>query len=426
MVPIVGACAASQRAYLDHTQPEPSEPVRSMTSLRGDPLFDASSLFGDVATWHARVVETIASPGRNLDPMAVAAEDNLYLYGRLLQTYVQSVLLAFRLTGDLELLDHVDAIAERMRAELRDSWRGTLDGTDGTTDGYLNWVFRQGSDPRYVGKDTHEMDGMRTHAMIAMIAVALDTNRDLTSPAGGEGASTRYGEHADFWRDYLVNHFEAKWRDRKNQPTGFPIMTKLIMHTYLSWMKWHYYMGVLTGDAAYTNEASRMANIWAGEMRTIDTPSGTGYVYPHGVLSLGAVSNFLMPTVYARYVFADVVEMHLEGFDQWASAEELRRYSRTFAEIVLDTEDPVANGYSQCIGGGVERAGLKTLGSLARETAARYALGGFPQIAAWDATGRVTDFTNAVHNALSGTGMMLESGVLLSSVGIVEKYLVSN
>ena len=452
---LVGACSSNERIHPDHsdgrcpcpsergpsepdpmepeptdpTEPEPSEPEPSepeptepepiepplnqySPSLRGDPSFDASRLSGEAAAWHGSVIETIAYPGSDLDPLYLAGSDDVFGYGRPLHTYVQSVLFAFRLTGDLELLDHVDVIAERMRAELHDSWRGTKDGTDGTSDGYLNWVWRYSDGDRYVGKDTHMMDDMKTHAMIAMIAVALDMNRDLVSPGGRD-----YAAHADFWQDYLVNHFEAKWRERQRKPTGFPIMTHRVMHAYLSWAKWHYYMGVLTGDAAYTNEASRMANHWWAEMRTIATPSGPGYVYPQTVLGLGGTSNILMPTVYASMVFADVVEMHFEGFDRWASAEELRRFARTFAEIVLDTDDPVANGYSQCIGGGVERAGLPTYAAnLVRGTANRYALSGFPHIAAWDASKRVADFTNDAHDAVSGTGMMLESGALLSSI----------
>src|SRR5690606_10309211 len=111
-------------------------------------------------------------------------------------------------------------------AELADSWRGTADGTK-QKDGYLNWVWRQNHGEAYQGKDTNQLDEIKTHAMIASVAYALELNRDLKSPGG-----RNYGAHADFWQDYLVNDFEAKWRDRRNKPTGFPFIMRPHTHTY--------------------------------------------------------------------------------------------------------------------------------------------------------------------------------------------------
>ena len=387
--------------------------ARAAMSLRGDPTFDKETLSGDTALWFGRIEDTIANPKSDLNPATVAASDDLYKYGRELHTYVQSVLWAFRITGDLTLLNHVDDIAEVMRAELADGWRDTLDGTDGTTDGYLNWVWRYTSGDSYVGKDTHEMDEIKTHAFIALIAVALDTNRDQ-SPVGRD-----YAAHADFWKDYLVNHFEAKWRDRKSVATGFPFLYRTIMHAYLSGVKWHYYMGILTGDSAYTSEATTMAGHWWAEMRDVSTSAGNVYVSPQTALLLGGSSNILMPTVYVSMVFGDMVELHFEGFDRWADDAELATFARTMDQFIMDEADPVTNGYSQCMGGGVERAGLPTLTpALARGTKNRYAFSGHPTIAPWDVTGRVAAFTEAAWPTLgvNQTGMMLESGALLHTV----------
>ena len=385
-------------------EPVPAETHRSSMSLRADVGFDVSSLSGEAAVWHERVMETIASPGRDLDPLRVAGLDDLYQYGRTLHMYVQSVLIAFRVTGDLSLLDHVDAIAERMRSELRDGWRGTKDGTDGTKDGYVNWVWRYSSGDQFVGKDIHIMDEMKTHAMIAMIAVALDTNRDLTGPAGRS-----YAAHADFWKDYLVNHFEAKWRERHDKPRGFPFMTKGGIHERQSWLKWHYYMGLLTGNVRYTAEAKRMAEEWWAEMLTVDTPSGTAYMWRR--------RDFLMPTVYAAGVVADVVELHLEGFDRWASAEEVRRFARTFTEFVIDTDDPDTNGLAADIGGEVARAGLRSdAENWRRLTTHGFLRSGFPLLAAWDPSGKIADFTEVTHEQRGeNVGMMLQTGALLDA-----------
>src|SRR5690606_39479962 len=69
-----------------------------------------------------------------------ARSDNLYKYARDLHTHVQFLLHAFRLTGDLKLLDEIDYIAEIMRGELHDSWRDVREGSAAPgKDGYLNW-----------------------------------------------------------------------------------------------------------------------------------------------------------------------------------------------------------------------------------------------------------------------------------------------
>src|SRR5690606_40789448 len=65
-----------------------------------------------------------------------------------------------------------DRIVEVMRSKLADSWRNTADGTS-QKDGYVNWVWRGDSDT-YHGKDTHKLDEMKTHAIIATVAYALD------------------------------------------------------------------------------------------------------------------------------------------------------------------------------------------------------------------------------------------------------------
>jgi hypothetical protein len=308
-------------------------------------------------------------------------------------------MVSFRMTGDLALLDHVDEIAQIMRAQLRDEWRGTLDGTDGTRDGYLNWSYKYGSERDFEGKDTSRGNEMKTHAMIAMIAHALDVNRDLTSPGGRD-----YGAHADFWIDYLVHHFEAKWRERSGVETGFPIFLRPHTHTYYSWMRWHYYMAQLTGDGAYLAEANRMADVLWNEVRTVDTSSGPAYVWARSVLAEGGTADYLHPTTYARYVFGDVVELHLEGFHRWASDEEMSRFARTFTELIMDSSDPVRNGFAADIGGGRSRAGLRSDSSWPRLSASRFSISSYALIGAWDPSGDLAEATDDIERALNGRG----------------------
>lgn len=379
--------------------------------LRGDPAFDRSQLPSDAAAWHARVIASITSPSADIDALRLARSDDLYEYGRTLQIYVQAVALAFELTGDLALLDHLDDIAEGMRSRLSDAWRGTLDGTDGTRDGFVNWVWRYSSDDAYVGKDTNVLDEMKTHAMVAMIATALDANRDLVSPGGRD-----YAASADFWRDYLVNTFEAKWRAREGIETGFPILSKPHMNTHLAWTKWHFYMGELTGDDAYTAEAHRMADRWWDQIRSVGTDSGVAYVWPRSSIDLGGREEFLSPTVYASGIYADLVQLHFAGFHRWADPEELRAFARTFTTFVMDDRDPMDHGLAPDVGGGRARAGIASEGEdWPRMTAHGFSLSGFSLLAAWDATGRIAGFGD---EAYDGRGSNL--GLVLEVAGLVE------
>lgn len=394
------------------TDPVPTPPPLGDTSrLRGDPAFDAAQLVGTHAAHYESLLDAIDMSDEDLDPMRLAARDDVYVYARTLQSYVQAVMATFRLTGDLALLDHVDEIAEVMRSKLRDEWRGTLDGTNGTRDGYLNWVFRYGDEKTFEGKDTSRGNEMKTHAMMAMIAHALDLNRDLESPTGRD-----YGAHADFWRDYLINHFEAKWRERNDVPTGFPFLMRPHTHTYSSWMRYHYYMWHLTGEAGYLDEANRMADVLWAELRPVTTATGTAYVWARSVLAEGGGEDYLHPTTYARYVFADVVEMHLEGFHNWASADEVARYARTFTDLIMDDKEPVKNGFASDIGGGRPRAGLRSDDGWSRLSFDAFRLSSYALIGAWDESGRLSGVARQAERRLAQSDTaILTAGLFLDA-----------
>jgi hypothetical protein len=386
----------------------PTSPAASL-ALRGDAGFAVSQLREGERALYDRFLREIADPGSLEETMRLAASDDIFTYGRPLHGYVQSVLTVFRVTGDLALLDHVDVIAERMRRELRDGWRDTNDGTDGTRDGYLNWVYRYQDTPDLQGKDTRFLDEIKTHGLIAMIAYALHLNRDLASPGGRD-----YAAHADFWRDYLVNHFEAKWRERRGVATGFPIMHHSDAHSYYTWTKWHYYMGLLTGDAAYLDEAHRMADIIWGEIRSVNVSGGPAYVWASNITALSASRNYLMSSGYASSVYGDVVTFHLEGFHNWASEEHMHAFARTLTEFMFDTDDPVRNGIAPDVGGGQPRAGLPEAPSSPRRTISTYATYQYALIAPWDPTQRVADISRAIQESRTSlTTPRLTAGLML-------------
>ncbi len=358
--------------------------------LRGDPDFDVADLPAEAQIWYRRL--WIAIDDSIYDVYDWARSDNLYKYARDLHTHVEFLLHAFRATGDLKLLDEIDYIVELMRGELHDSWRDVREGSAAPgTDGYLNWVWRASGADGYYGKDTHQLDEMKTHALIASVAWALEVNRDLESPGGHD-----YAAHADFWKDYLVNDFEAKWRERMGKPEGFPIMIRPHTHTYYSWTKWHYYMWLLTGDEAYLKEAQRMAGKLREDIVEVSTDTGPAYLWTRSVLSEGGHEDYLHPTVYARYVYHDAIDFYFEGFGWW-DEDTLAAMARTFATWVIDPEhaEGSRDWFTGDIGGDHERGGIRTDG-WNRMDYYRYEASAYAEIAAWDPTGKIDEETDVV------------------------------
>jgi hypothetical protein len=318
--------------------PLPSTPDQSPASLldlRGDAAFSRSNLSTEQRLWFDRLWSAIENPNRSIDSWA--ASGNIYTYGRLVNLHVHHLLAAFRITGDLRLLDEIDRISRIMESKLADAWR------NGTTDGHRNWLrLRSGSDT-YYGNDLHEMDEILTHAAVATMMYALHANRDLPSPSG-----INYGSRADFWYDYLKNDFEAKWRERKNKPTGFPFLSKDLAHTTAQWARYHHYMGAVTNDPAYAREATRLATITLDNFRLTPTPHGDAYIWCHRAASdcMGA-----QPTTYARYTVNAVMDMTWEGLTPFHDPIHLPRLATAVTAFIADngTKDlapDVASGES--------------------------------------------------------------------------------
>ncbi len=383
--------------------------------MRGDPNFSVSKLPSAARTHYENLWYVIRNPRSTLDPRDWAASDDLYTYARDLHTHVQTLLLAFRATGDLRLLDEIDAITAIMRSKLHDSWRGTADGSS-QRDGYVNWVWRGSDSGSLAGKDTHEMDEAKTHALIASVAYALHVNRDLSSPGG-----RNYASSANFWSDYLVNTFEAKWRARKGVSSGFPIMERPDYHSHHSWTKWHYYMGLLTGRSSYMTEANRMADmIWNREIKTTSTSYGTANVWSHGVISLGSKQDYLQPNMYSRYVFADSVEFYFEDFHRWGSDSEMKRFANTIAAFIIDRSgaESSTDWFTADIGGDRARAGIPSDPSWNRMHIHRWESSPFSILAPWDASGRIMDITDQVVDKLGSRprGVDVATAYLLESL----------
>ncbi|WMT58583.1 hypothetical protein [Truepera radiovictrix] len=317
--------------------------------------------------WLERLVATIDNPRYDssnawMDPLRMADSGDLNKYGRDLNHYLTSLILAYRTTGDRRLVQQIDTVMNRMRGTLRDT----------TGDGFRNWRYlMRNPDPggrQHVGRDTHEMEEILAHSVVAAAAYTL-------RQAG-------FNSSANFWTNYLRNDFEAKWRRRKGVRSGFPFLTRNLMHPYVQWIRYHHYMGKLTGDSGYTAEARRMARIVENNMRSVNTPSGTGYVWDHRVQLSGRASNGCQPMVYVRLTTQGLADLATQGV-----------FSNTFMQRVAN---------------GMAHVGLKsTDGQLAGNICGSGTYGGlyhfvsrpYVHLAPWDHSNRLREAAERTYNA---------------------------
>jgi hypothetical protein len=393
--------------------------------LEGDEGFSVESLSHDQRLWHARLFAAIDA---SRDAMVRRAErDDAYDFGRWLYQYNHALLMGLRMTGDLRFLDEVDLVAEGMRRQLRDGWCGGVDGslhvnvrygTVSVPDGYLNFRLRGGGATRDYCRDTGDLNEGLTHGHLAMVMYAYHANRHLESPAGID-----YGERADFWLDYLRNHFEAKWRERSN--TTWPDMDFLaakFCHTYHQMLLYYYFVGrrlASEGSAEagpYLSQAMRMsdgmfevpyvAGSAPGGFVEVDTSEGPSVVYSFGSPwpgddEVSSVHLEACPTTYARYMLSSVLTLRMEAFGPWDD-DIMARIATGLASFVVDTlplderELPFAAGVSG--EEEVEQMAVTTYRDRFRlET---FAITPFAAYVAWDDSDRLRTAVAQVYTAM--------------------------
>ncbi len=374
------------------------EPPRSPLPLRGDPSFDPSGLDDVERFWYDELWDTLSDEAYVSYSTEVARRDDLYHYGRTLHTIINSLLTAFRVTGDLALLDEVDRLSEHMRAHLRDGWRDTLDRTSGTRDGFLNWVYRAGGgSTAHQGKDLHVFDEMRTHALVAEFTWAFHNNRDLPSPGG-----VPYGERADAWQAYLLDHFEAKWRAR-NDVLGnrLPFLEHDSLHANMAFAKYHHYVGLLRDSSRDRNESERLSRRVLSHFVMVSLGDEQGVVWPRR-LEATEDQHYLQPTTYARYVIMDVVTLHLEGAPAWSDRDLIDAIAITVLSLVIDPAAPAIT-FARDVGGGAARGGIPASPPTEFQpiTENRYAISSYALLTAWDRTGSLATVTHVIHERRS-------------------------
>ena len=310
--------------------------------------------------WHERMMQTIKSPNyiSELDPKKLAASGDLYAYARNLNNHVTTMILAYRETGDRDIVRHLDEVMNIAKGKLGDSNR----------DGFKNWTYKKKdgdhTTKKFVGTDLIALDEMLTHSMVAAAA--------YTFKQAGFSSSAR------FWTDYLENDFEAKWRKRSNRSSSFPFINHSLMHPTTNFIRYHLYMHKLTGQSSYYSEAKRLAGTVRNTMRS----SGGGYVWDHRVGSRGGCQ----PMVYVRYTTQALVDVATVDSGLFSSSF-MRQVANTMASKALKSSTGIPLAGNIC--------GSGTYGN-------RNAFFNFPyaQLAPWDSSGRLRSAAERVYAAL--------------------------
>lgn len=383
-------------------------------SLRGDVDFDVSTLSPGVRRWYERLWAAATNPNADPNPIQLARNDDEYAYARNLAQFNRSMLYGLRVTGDLAFLDEVDRNAQIMRAKLRDGWCSGYDDSKFSfpaKDGYLNWRRNYNKGTHYC-RDVAALEETLQHAHIAQIMYAYHVNRDLESPAGVD-----YGERADFWLDYLQNHFEAKWRERnKVGKDDMDFIQTTFCHTHSIFTLYYYYVGKRLesdGDARatrYLDHARKMIDDsfelpyidgkQAGGFKETSTPYGPALVYRFGLpYSYNSDIREACPTVYARYLVEGMLELHLEGFDRWASDVNMEKLANGFNHFVFlaDNVKGSSTPFAAGVTGRSKVAGIPPTTIRPPLPVGQFIRSSLPVLSAWDDSGRIEDISMQVY-----------------------------
>lgn len=396
--------------------------ARLPLSLTIDPGFSRDRLPANARPWYDRLWTAIGKPvpgaagapsgGRpNKDEAGeMASKNDVHVYGRTLSNHIMALLHVFRLTGEMALLEEVDRLAQLMRAQLKDWSILKRGGKTYEADGYLNWVRQPRNGEIYTGTDDHVMDEMLTHVVVAEMAYAFHANRNVDG---------RFAERAQFWRDYLQHHFEAKWRHRMNKPTG-KFLENTLTHVYIAWTRYHYYMHLLTGEEWYRTEAERRAKVFATQMIEVSEPAA--FVWDHRTTGESGEKPMIpQPTTYARYTAVSAADLAYEKFSIFTPTF-MTKIAAGIREFIMDNG---ATDFAGDIAGDVSRGGIPAAKTPhERESQRKFAAGNFTELGVWDSTGKIAKISEQVYRAVEGN-MDRPTRVYIPS-GMVQVLMLEN
>lgn len=328
---------------------------------------------------------------------SIMTTGDAYDLGRGGGDYVESLLMAYRATGDVRFLNRVYDLSEMARGSLRDAW------LDGTTDGYLGWLWLiDPSNATYYGRDTNWLDESISSGNAALWAWALHANR---------GLDPRYGVAADFWRNWLENHFLAKWYARAggNPLTAWntPYAAFYKPDTEPRSANWRlaHYLWRITGNTFYRDRENEIVNELIGANH-LNPARPNAYRWTK---ETNPSSVNWQPVNYANYYMRVVLEMNLEGMPFFSSPVEMKRFAATFREVVYASTLPARTTMTNTVNG---------------DGSTGYALYAFNGFGAWDSTGFLMNLadqsiTGAGNYAGGGTSKAARNDVHMSAYALM-------
>jgi hypothetical protein len=290
-------------------------------------------------------------------------------------------------------------------------------GTVANPDGYLNYRRRTSdSDSVHYCRDVSDLEEALVHGHLAMVMYAFHANRHLASPSGVD-----YGERADFWLEYLREHFEAKWRARSG--TSWPTMDFIDLkfcHTYLQMTLYFYFVGTRLAEegspdaSPYLRQALRLTDGMflvpyvpgeqPGGFVPVGTPLGDAVVYSFGAPGGTDVSATHLegcPATYARYMLTSVLALRLESFGRWDD-DIMTKLANGIAHFVLDTDQvsDSAEPFAAGVAGDLGAAGIAPTVYRSRGSTSFFSMTPFAAYAAWEDSGRIEEVTLQVYEAV--------------------------
>lgn len=308
-------------------------PVYGALELRGDAAFSVSSLDDAVADqfgvthrdWYDRMIASIGTGSLDSD---FTGDDNRD-WCRTGNMAVTSLLLAFRYSGDLRLLDEAVRLMEIAWGDMTDT--GTR---------------------RYWVSNDVPLDVSLASGLVACIAWACRNNDDLTSPAG-----YNYGTLATKYYTWLVDDFLPHWEVERSAVGSLPVLKAYWGHSWANEMRLYHYVGKLGGGNGKT-AAEYAAAVTAGITLKLasdgtDTVGGKPIrVSQHYINGTSDAGKALQYTTYVRYEIPAWLDLALDGADDRLDDTFFTEWANSLADFVLDG-DPESTGLSaaRSIGG---------------------------------------------------------------------------
>lgn len=278
-------------------------------------LKDGTAITGDMLTYYNAMMYKVANPAAGSTSSNIITRMQVldsYNLGRDVQMLQTPMMNAFRLTGDLRILDLLvrayDQLTPVNSYGLVNAWSGwtciggEVGGRDGTScldgsagpdhpwSGYASVLYRGGGGTTWnQGTDLDNFNTFKFWAQAAEFTWALHQNRGKTSPAG-----YTYSTHADTWRSLLLdfvrtwseddtgsNPWRVNYQGKQSWPGGsgraawgtYPIATYNGSHSALHNVPLQRYIGLMGehGGMAIANASDATASAGA----IVDTFVGT-------------------------------------------------------------------------------------------------------------------------------------------------------